>query len=164
MRKIFLFAIFFSAAITLVAQQEMNSLKNLEFLAGKWKADHRWGKLVEIWSAPVGNAMMGSFQCVKDDKLVFYEFMVIEEQPAAAPKLFLRHFGPGNIAWEDKNKPLTLALISYGRDSAVFERTDKKQRFYYNRTSMITMNVMMESQNASGAWSKEHFEFTREFQ
>ncbi|MHA4812545.1 DUF6265 family protein [Flavitalea flava] len=62
----------------------------------------------EFWGPPIGNNMICSYRCVKDGKVVFYEFVVIEQKDTlseSVPVMILRHFKPGSISWEDKDKP-----------------------------------------------------------
>ena len=93
-------------SLTAFSQQQKFKITDLEFMAGNWKTASDWGDMDEIWSSPMGNCMMCTFRCVKDGKVVFYEFIVIEQnENDSVPVLKLRHFNPGSIGWEDKDKP-----------------------------------------------------------
>ena len=92
------------SAEALYAQIPPKDIKALAFISGKWKTTTSWGDMEEYWSEPMGNCMVCAYRCVKDGKVVFYEFIVIE-QMTSGPVMKLRHFSPGNIAWEDKDKP-----------------------------------------------------------
>ena len=75
-------------------------------MTGNWKTTSDWGDMDEVWSSPRGNCMMCTFRCVKDGKIVFYEFIVIEQNPNdSVPVLKLRHFNPGSIGREEKDNP-----------------------------------------------------------
>src|SRR5690349_4546332 len=101
------------------SQAPIRSISDLSFMAGKWVTKGQWGDMEENWSAPMGNSMMCSYRCVKDGKSVFYEFIVIEQQ-ATGPVMKLRHFSPGNIAWEEKDKPYDYPLIYLDENVARF--------------------------------------------
>ena len=72
----FLFVLFFGSAFS---QLTSANIKDLHFMSGRWALQHEWGDMEEVWSQPAGNSMMCSFRCVKDGKVVFYEFIVIEQ-------------------------------------------------------------------------------------
>src|SRR5688572_27151211 len=91
----FCFFLFLSPSAS--SQAPVRDIKDLSFMQGKWVTHGEWGDMEENWSAPMGNSMMCSYRCVKDGKVVFYEFIVIE-QLATGPVMKLRHFSPGNIA------------------------------------------------------------------
>ena len=57
-----------------VAQVPPKNIKDLAFMAGKWTTHSAWGDMEENWSEPMGNNMMCSYRCVKDGKVIFYEF------------------------------------------------------------------------------------------
>ncbi len=79
-------------------------LQDLSFMSGTWYQHHEWGDMEEFWGKPMGDCMICSYRCVKDGKVLFYEFIVIE-QSDSVPVMKLRHFKPGNIGWEEKNNP-----------------------------------------------------------
>ncbi len=140
------------------------AIEDLGFIAGKWKTSHAWGEMEENWSAPLGNTMMCSFRCVKDGKLLFYEFITIEQPEEGVPVMYLRHFGPENIAWEEKNQPYKLSLTHLDQNKAVFERSDKKQWITFEKHSVLSMTVILESIGKDGKKTTDQFDYTRDFQ
>jgi hypothetical protein len=140
-------------------QAPVKSIKDLSFMAGKWTAKSEWGDMEENWSEPMGNSMMCSYRCVKDGKVVFYEFIVIE-QTETGPVMKLRHFSPGNIGWEEKDKPYEYPLMFLEPDRARFERPDKKTALTFYRTSKEKMNVILERQDKDGKWVQDEFDYT----
>lgn len=157
----FLFFIFLFGS-SAFSQNNMN-ISGLDFIAGKWRTTHAWGNLEENWSRSEGNNMVGSFRCVKDGIAVFYELIVIEQKPDSLPVMYLRHFGPGNIAWEEKGSPVKYVLEELTADKAVFVRPDKSSKLTYFKQSMIGLIVTLESRGRDGNWNKDVFEFTRDF-
>jgi hypothetical protein len=70
----------FVFALTAFGQvKQKHKIIDLEFMTGNWKTTSDWGDMEEIWSVPMGNCMMCTFRCVKGGKVVFYEFIVIEQ-------------------------------------------------------------------------------------
>lgn len=138
--------------------QQKADISALSFISGNWQLAHEWGDMEETWSLPKGDNMMGAFRCVSEGKVVFYEFIVIE-QTDSVPVMKLRHFNPGSIGWEDKDTPYPYPLVSLTANKAVFERPDKKSRLTYERTTAATMVVILD-QEEKGQWQKEVFNFT----
>jgi hypothetical protein len=103
--------------------------------------------------------MMCSYRCVKDGKIVFYEFIVIE-QLATGPVMKLRHFSPGNIAWEEKDKPYEYPLMYLDENVARFERPDKKTALTFERTAVDKLKVTLERQDKDGKWVQDEFNYT----
>lgn len=128
-------------------------------MAGTWTLKHKWGDMEEFWGPPMGNNMVSSYRCVKDGKVVFYEFVVIE-QTNGLPVMKMRHFNPGNIGWEEKDKALNYKLISLTKNKAVFESPDKTLKLIYERLNHTKMNVILDEKDKNGIWQKEVFAYT----
>jgi hypothetical protein len=137
MKSIVTIYLFVFVSLTATAQVNQKfKISDLDFIAGNWKATSDWGDMDEIWSRPSGNCMMCTFRCVKDGKVVFYEFIVIEQNASdSVPVLRLRHFNPGSIGWEEKDKPYLYPLTSLNGQKAIFERPDKNTIITYERLS-----------------------------
>ena len=60
--------------------------------------------------------------------------MLIEELPDGIV-FHLRHFGPGSVAWEEKDAPLSYPLAQLREGEAIFENPerDDPRRFVYRR-------------------------------
>ena len=142
-----------------IAQTPPRDLKDLSFMSGKWIASTDWGDMEENWSEPMGNSMMCAYRCVKDGQIVFYEFIVIEQGPTG-PVMKLRHFSPGNIAWEEKDKPYEYPLVFLDTDRARFERPDKKTSLTFYRVSRDKLDVTLERQDEAGKWVQDVFHYT----
>jgi hypothetical protein len=153
-----LLPVMFVTCIT-YAQTPVRELKDLNFLSGKWITKSEWGEMEEHWSTPMGNSMMCAYRCVKDGKVVFYEFIVIEQE-ATGPVMKLRHFSPGNIGWEEKDKPYEYPLTFLESDRARFERPDKKTALTFYRISHDKLNVVLERQDKEGKWVEDVFNYT----
>jgi hypothetical protein len=97
------------------------SLDDLNWLVGHWQGEPPGGGLAEeVWTAPAAGAMMGSFRWTRGEKVVVYEFLLLEETPEGLV-LRLRHFSTGSKAWEEKDAPLDFHLTEGGPKSAVFD-------------------------------------------
>jgi hypothetical protein len=141
------------------AQNAEYKIDALKFMSGKWVTSSEWGDMEENWSMPMGDNMMCSYRCVKNGKIVFYEFIVIEQQ-AKGPVMKLRHFSPGNIGWEEKDKPYEYNLIFLDDNIARFERPDKKTSLTFERQSADKLKVTLDRQDKDGKWVQDEFNYT----
>ena len=158
MKPAVFFALFFVNIVAYAQDVPVRDIKDLAFMAGKWTTKGEWGDMEENWSAPFGNSMMCSYRCVKNGKVVFYEFIVIEQQPSG-PVMKLRHFNPGLIAWEDKDKPYDYPLMFLDENVARFERPDKKTALTFQRIGDDQLKVILERQDKDGKWVQDEFNY-----
>jgi hypothetical protein len=135
------------------------NIADLSFISGKWTGTMEWGDMEENWSTPMGNCMMCVYRCVKNGKVVFYEFIVIEQNEDSIPVMKLRHFSPGSVGWEDKNNPYEYPLVSIESNKARFERPDKQTSMVYQRVSKNKLRVTLERQE-NGKWKIDVFNYT----
>jgi hypothetical protein len=158
MKKLFTaFLLFFVFQVN--AQDLKASVNDLAFMSGTWTLKHEWGDMEEFWGPPLGNSLISSYRCVKDGKVVFYEFVVIEEI-AQNLVLKLRHFNPGSIGWEDKNAPLEYPLVEFSKNKAVFEAADKSNRLIYRLVSG-NLEVVLEEKNKEDKMERTVFAYKR---
>ena len=128
-------------------------------MAGTWMLKHKWGDMEEFWGPPMGNNMVSSYRCVKDGKVVFYEFVVIE-QTNGFPVMKMRHFNPGNIGWEEKDKPLSYKLITLSKNKVTFESADKLVKLTYKRLNPQKMDVVLEEMDKNNIWQTNVFNYS----
>lgn len=128
-------------------------------MAGTWTLKHEWGDMEEFWGQPIGDNMASTFRCVKDGKVVFYEFMVIE-QTDSIPVLKLRHFNKGSIGWEDKDKPYLMPAIKVIANEVVFQSLDKAVIITYKRKSPLKLDCILDEMGKDGKWKKDVFAYT----
>ena len=159
MRNILIAFVFLVATLSAQGQDLVRQIDELSFMSGNWVTTGEWGDMEENWSAPMGNSMMCSYRCVKDGKVVFYEFIVIE-QMENGPVMKLRHFSPGNIAWEEKDKPYEYPLTYLDEKTARFERPDKMTSLTFHRTDADSLTVILERQDKGGKWVQDEFRYS----
>jgi hypothetical protein len=136
--------------------QIRTKLHELNFISGKWVGQMTWGDLEEYWSEAMGDNMVCAFRCVKNGKVVFYEFIVIEQTEGGVPVMKLRHFNRGNIAWEEKDKPFEYPLVKLVKSKAVFEAPDKRTRLTYERVDTHQLRAVLEREK-DGQWEVDEF-------
>ncbi len=94
-------------------------VSDLAWLAGQWAGEGLGGSLDEVWSEPVGGAMVGYFRLVKDGKPVFYEIMTLVESEGSV-EMRLKHVNPDMTGWEEKNGFVTFRLVKHDAKAAYF--------------------------------------------
>jgi hypothetical protein len=160
MKKAYLIILFITTiTFSASAQLKKASVNDLAFMAGKWTLKHEWGDMEEFWGLPMGDNMVSTFRCVKDGKVVFYEFMAIE-QSDSIPVMKLRHFNKGSIGWEDKDKPYLMPVIKLAKNEVVFESLDKAVLITYKRIGPLKMDCILDEKGKDGKWKRDIFNYT----
>ncbi len=143
------------------AQTFTANIKDLAFMRGKWFVKHQWGDMEEYWGEPIGNNMISSYRCVQNGKVVFYEFVVIE-QTDSVPVMILRHFKPASIGWEDKEHPNHYPLICISTNKATFKSSDGVVTLTYQLIADDKLDVVLEEENKEGKLETTAFHYNRE--
>jgi hypothetical protein len=92
---------------------------DLAWLAGQWQGEGLGGTFDEVWSAPVGGAMVGYFRLVRDGKAVFYEILTLLEVDGSV-EMRLKHVNPDMTGWEEKSGFVTFGLVKIDDTGAYF--------------------------------------------
>lgn len=124
---------------------EAPRLADLAFLSGAWRGTLGETLIEEHWMAPEGDAMLGMYREAEQGKTGTTELCAIWHR-AEGPVLILRHYAPGLIAREEKDKPLEFALISAAPNRAVFQMPDTKTKLTYERTGDRELIVTLEKE------------------
>lgn len=96
-------------------------LADLTYFQGAWQGTFQGGPIETFWSAPAGGSLMGSLRMLRDGKIRLYEILVAEQTDAGVT-LLVRHFQPGLVPQEEKDRPDRYVLIEQGPNRAVFEK------------------------------------------
>lgn len=105
----------------------------------------------EIWSAPAGDNVMGTFRWLAPDgSAAMYEILVITQEEQGI-FLRLRHFGADLVAWEERDAPKTLRLAKAEERRLVFEahaHCGDLARVTYDRSQedLLAIEVAFEAQ------------------
>jgi hypothetical protein len=129
------------------------TIQSMAWLAGAWEGEGLGGISEEVWMAPQGGSMLGTYRLVKEGKPVFYEILTIVEENGGLV-MRLKHFNADLKGWEEKDKSvefvylgekdgvhhfsglafqpkgkeLTIWLALRGKDGAVREETFQMRR------------------------------------
>ena len=127
------------------------TLAQVAWIAGHWVDDAGGGLSEEVWAAPNGDSMIGMWRYVAKGKAQIFELLSITEE-AGGPVFRLRHFSPKMVAREEKDKPLTLSLVSLKEREAVFEGQEDGAgtvRLTYRRPTAETLSVTLDKPGKS---------------
>ncbi len=96
------------------------NISDIKWLSGNWVGTGFGNFSQEIWSKPSKHAMLGMFQMLKDDNVVFYEiFHIIEINDSLL--LEIKHFNADLTGWESKEKKIQFPLIKIKGQTAWFD-------------------------------------------
>lgn len=140
------------------AQLKNASVSQLGFMTGIWVQKTVSGEIEEFWGKPIGDNMVSSFRYVKNGKVAFYEFVVIE-QTDTVPVMRIRHYNRGSIGWEDKNDPLNMPLASLTDNEAEFISLNGAVHLIYKRVDGENLQAILNEKGKDGVWNKEVFSY-----
>ena len=128
------------------------SIADAAFLAGTWRGEMDGAFVEEMWSAPQGNNIVGTFRWLKKDgKPMLLEMLAITQDDGAV-RLRLRRYMAALTAKEDADKPLTLKLSQVtavgGTNRAVFtaekDAQDLKEVVYERKGDALAIDVVFQ--------------------
>ncbi len=136
------------------------SLSDIGFIAGHWKATAEGNPMEAVWSAPDGDNMVGFIRMMKDGKATLYELFAFEQTEQGLVAL-VKHFKPGLIGLEEKDKPDRYTFLEAGKGRAIFEKQGETLRVLYEKRPgdqfVIALGKLQE-----GKWEfKDLFTFSR---
>lgn len=159
----FLFCVcLFTTLPQALAQTQGNggSVSDVGFIEGKWKAVAGDRSIDAIWSAPAAETLVGSVRVIKENKVVLYELFAFEQTPEGLVAL-VRHFGPGLIGREEKDKPDRYNFLEAGNGRALFEKQGEAVRVLYERRSEDEFAIVI-GKPQDGEWVfKDFWKFSR---
>lgn len=97
---------------------------DLAWLTGNWAGLAGTASVEEYWAPLLANTLLGMFRWVENGAVRFYELEAIEQQGA---HVFMRvkHFDPGLVGWEERDRAYELALVDVQDDGAIFLETGR---------------------------------------
>ncbi|GAB5524102.1 MAG: hypothetical protein Roseis2KO_19740 [Roseivirga sp.] len=110
-------------------------INNYSWLAGHWTGDGFGGVSDEVWSLPAGGVMMGVYRNIQEGKVVFYEFITLDETG-----MKLKHFSPEMESWEEKEDFVHFEMIEATPDKLTFKG------LIFERKSDTEMDISLKMQ------------------
>jgi hypothetical protein len=110
-------------------------ISDVSWIAGHWLGEAFGGVTEEVWTAPLGESMMGSFKLVVNDQVQFYEICTISEENETLV-FRLKHFHNDLKGWEEKDERLEAQLVKIENNKVyfndfTFERINEKELAIY---------------------------------
>jgi hypothetical protein len=134
MLRLLPFALLFIASFHTSAQSKPGSLNDIAFIQGHWKATNPDRTIEGYWMPRDGNNMLGMMRMMKDGKSTLYEILAYEETPQGLISL-VKHFQPGLIGVEEKEKQDRYQFLEASAGRAVFEKQGEALRILYEKRS-----------------------------
>jgi len=109
---------------TLTIDAEENRQKatidDISWLSGSWLGEGFGGVCEEVWSAPMAKSMMGMFQMIQKDAVLFYELcQIVQDNESLILKL--KHFNTDLTGWETKDETIDFPLLKIEGQTAWFD-------------------------------------------
>lgn len=139
-----LVALLFAGSIAAARPATDAVLADVAWMSGRWLLNEEGTLSEESWSLPAGDSMVGTWRLSVKGRVRVVELLTLVEEEGKVV-LRLRHFDGRGIAWEEKDSPLVLPLVSKGKDLAVFEGQEAAAplRLTYRREGS-TLTVTLE--------------------
>ena len=142
--------LFLSVTVYAQSTSKTGTLSDMGFLEGHWKGTFNGGPIDAVWIAPAGDNLTGFIRMMKDDKVTMYE-MLIFEQTERGPLALVKHFKPGLIGQEEKDKQDRYTFIEARKDYALYEKEDGSIRIIYEKRAKDQL-VIQRGQQKDGKW------------
>lgn len=131
------------------------SLADVNFIEGSWEAISNDKSIEAIWSAPVGDNIVGFVRMMKDGKATLYELFAFEQTPNGL-MVSVKHFLPNLIGIEDKDESDRYHFLEAGDGWAVFEKQGEDVRVLYEKRSDHEFAIAIGKPH-EGKWKFEDF-------
>ena len=129
---------------------EKAMIGDMAWLAGSWSGEGLGGISEEMWSAPAGGAMVGTYRLIKGGKPVFYEMCWLLETEGTLV-LRLKHFNPDLTGWEEKDKTVDFRFVKKDGKRAYFSGLT------FERTSGNELRIYLAMRQKDGTLKEELF-------
>jgi len=140
--------------------QSKGTLADMSLIEGHWQGTFNGGPIDAVWTAPSGDNIVGFIRMMKDGKATLYELFAIE-QTDNGPVVMVKHFRPGMIGVEEKDKSDRYTFVEAGKNRTIFEKQGEPLRILYERRSPDQL-VIARGQQQDGKWVfKDLFVFSR---
>lgn len=158
--RAFIFLIVSVGAYAQTAPAKTGTLTDMKLLEGHWLGTFNGGPIEAVWSAPAGDNIVGFIRMMKNDKVTLYELFAFEQQERGLVAM-VKHFKPGLVGQEEKDKSDRYVFIEAEKDHALFEKDDASVRIIYERRPNDQL-VIRRGQKKDADWVfTDLFVFTR---
>ncbi|WKN30688.1 DUF6265 family protein [Porifericola rhodea] len=154
MKKVLSLLLFCFLSGSLLAQSK-GSLSDIAFIAGHWETVND-GKTVEaFWTEPSGDNMVGVIRMIEDEAATLYEIFAIE-QTENGLEIRVKHFKPGLIGLEDKDKFDHYTFLESDKGKLIVEKQNADVRIMYEKRPGKKFAIVIGKPD-NGSWKYEDF-------
>ena len=161
--KVLLLSFFFSFALTLVQAQSSKDggkLSDLSFIVGHWKAINPDRTIEGQWMAQDGDNMLGVMRMMTGKKASMYELLAYEQSEQMLVSR-VKHFKPGMIGVEEKEKFDQYNFVEATTGKVIFQKEGEDLRIIYEKRSDDQFAILR-GNLTNGQWAfKDLFVFNR---
>ncbi|HKG05996.1 MAG TPA: DUF6265 family protein [Pedobacter sp.] len=127
------------------------SFADISFIEGHWKATTASGQSIEgVWLAPEGDNILGFMRMMKSGKADLYEILAYEKTEQGLVSM-VKHFKPGLLGLEDKDKQDRYNFVEASKNKAIFQKEGEGLRILYEKRS-ATQFVIARGNEKDGKW------------
>lgn len=161
MRKLTYLLLLLSGLSLTTSAQTKGSVADIRFIQGNWKAVMEDGQTIEgFWLPPSGENMLGFMRMMHGTNADLYEILAYE-QTADGLVSMVKHFKPGLIGQEEKDKQDRYLFVEASKDKAIFQKEGGGLRILYEKRS-ATQFVIARGNEENGQWNyKDLFVFNK---
>jgi hypothetical protein len=143
------------------AQPKGGSVADIAFIQGHWKANTADGRSIDgVWLQPEGDNILGFMRMMKEGKADLYEILAYEKSEGGLISL-VKHFKPGLLGVEEKDKQDRYSFMEASKDRAIFQKEGGGLRILYEKRSADQF-VIARGNEQEGKWVfKDLFVFNR---
>ena len=94
-------------------------LEDVSWLVGSWSGPAFGAMAEEVWNPPSAGSMVGMFKLYDEDRVTFYELLVIVESEGSL-EMKVKHFSEDFTAWESKEDYVTFRLVAIEENAIHF--------------------------------------------
>ena len=154
-RKLLLSAIFLSLTFSSLFAQNQGSLADIQFIAGHWETTKNGLQIEAFWTEPASANMAGVIRMMNDEAPTLYEIFAIEMSENGL-EIRVKHFKPGLIGLEEKEKFDYYTFMESGDSYALFQKEGEDVRIKYEKRPGQKFAIMI-GQPVDGDWQYNDF-------
>jgi hypothetical protein len=137
------------------------SFADIEFIQGHWKATSPEGRSIEaVWLKPEGDNILGFMRMMKGGKADLYEILAYEKSEQGLISL-VKHFKPGLLGMEEKDKQDRYNFMEASKGRAIFEKDGGGLRILYEKRSANQFAISRGNEQDGNWVFKDLFVFNR---
>ncbi|MEJ2903111.1 DUF6265 family protein [Pedobacter panaciterrae] len=142
-------------------QPNGGSVADVAFIQGHWKATTPEGQSIEgVWLQPEDENILGFMRMMKAGKADLYEILAYEQTEQGLVSM-VKHFKPGLLGLEEKDKHDRYNFVEASKDRAIFQKEGESLRILYEKRSSNQF-VIARGNLQDGKWAfKDLFVFNR---